>query len=112
MRSRNVEDGAIDDAKIPTLDASKLTGTIDDARIPASIARDSEVPGDSDIDARVATWARTNSPTGTIPDTLIPATIARDSELPVEQDITRTAFDALAQAVQDKGTTYYIDEGN
>lgn len=36
----------------------------------------------SDIDDRVATWARANSPSGTVPDNRIPASIARDSELP------------------------------
>ena len=31
------------------------------------------------IDARIADWAKANSPSGTIPDNRIPATIARDS---------------------------------
>ena len=38
----------------------------------------------SDIDARIATWARDNNPIGTIPNNRIPSSIARDSELPDE----------------------------
>ena len=54
---------------------------IPDSKIPAGIARDTEIPSDTDIDNRIATWARANSPTGTIPDNRVPATIARDTEI-------------------------------
>ena len=71
--------------------------TLIDSDIPASIARDSEVPSDTDglsegstnqyftntrADNRIASWARANSPSGEIPDARIPASIARDSEIP------------------------------
>ena len=41
----------------------------------------SEVTTNSDIDARIASWARDNSPSGTIPDNRVPSSIARDSEI-------------------------------
>ena len=37
------------------------------------------------VDARIATFARANSPSGTIDDARIPAGIARDSELPAQR---------------------------
>ena len=36
---------------------------------------------DADIDDRIATWARANSPSGEIPDATVPSAIMRDAEL-------------------------------
>ena len=52
-----------------------------DTASDAYILNKPTVPADSDIDARIATYARA-TPTGTIADAQIPTTIARDSELP------------------------------
>ena len=74
------------------------SGTIADAQIPQSIARDNEIPSNSDIDGRVPTWARANSPSGTIPDSRIPSSIARDSELGPQITVhtTQTSYDAAS----------------
>ena len=50
------------DARIASYARISPSGQIADAQIPASIARDSEVPSNTDIDGRIATWARNNSP--------------------------------------------------
>ena len=56
-------------------------------KIPSTIARTSAIPSitgllnASGVDARIASWARANSPSGTIPDSSIPASIARDAEI-------------------------------
>ena len=61
----NEVDGGADTLTL-SLNASVLTaGTIADVRIPAGIARDSELPTirtNADIDGRIATFARANSP--------------------------------------------------
>ena len=78
--------------------------TIPDAKIPAGIARDSEIPAatsDADIDARIASWARANSPSGTIPDNRVPASIARDSEIPTDSEIDTRANARVAALVED-----------
>ena len=74
------------------------SGTIAEAQIPSSIARDSEIPSNSDIDGRVAPFARQNSPSGTIPDSRIPSSIARDSELGPQITVhtTQTSYDAAS----------------
>ena len=41
----------------------------------------------ADIDARIASWARDNSPSGTIPNNRIPSSIARDSEIRTNAEI-------------------------
>ena len=62
------------DGAIPALD-------IAESQVPSEIARAADVPGDADIDARIAAPARANSPSGTFEDARIPATIARDTEI-------------------------------
>ena len=55
---------------------------------------------DADIDGRIATWARANSPSGTVPDNRIPNTIARDSEVPTDSEIDTRANNRIAATVQ------------
>ena len=40
-----------------------------------------EIPGDAEIDARIASWARVNNPEGQVPDARLEGAIARDSEI-------------------------------
>ena len=60
------------------INPSTQTGTVTPVwSVPIDIRAD---VANADIDARIATWARANSPTGTIPDARIPAAIMRDAE--------------------------------
>ena len=52
----------------------------------AFIQNKPDIPDNTDIDGRIATWARVNSPSGTIPDANIPSSIARDTEIPSDTD--------------------------
>ena len=78
-------DELTDDVQFIVDDPSDTTAS---KRVPASTVADYAGNGNGgggdvdndDIDARIATWARANSPSGTIPDTSIPSTIMRDSE--------------------------------
>ena len=67
------------------------TEDVPDDKISDNIARVSQLGqggglNNQQVDARIATWARANSPSGTIPDSAIPASITRDSDLPAEAD--------------------------
>ena len=84
---------------IPNLPANRVTsGTFGDARIPSGIARDSEIPSNSDIDARVSTWARANSPSGSAP-------ISRGGTGSTSASGARTALGLGTAAVVDTGTS-------
>ena len=72
--------------------ANRPTGTIPDNRVPASIARDSELPTNADIDSRVVDWARAGS-TDDVPDNRLSDDLTRDSELPPK--VAEIVFDDL-----------------
>ena len=67
--------------------------------VPAVLRSAAAAAGNAAIDARVATWARANSPTGEIPEGSIPAAIMRDTEFTA--DTVRTLLGLTAQEVDD-----------
>ena len=107
-------DADIDGRVAPWARSNSPTGTIPDNRIPASIARDSEVPTNTEIDnrardeinSRVQQFARDT--TTDIPDAKIPSTIARTSAIPdVSNFRTQTQItQQINTAVNPKSQTY------
>ena len=79
----------------PWARANNPSGTIPDNRVPSSIARDSEIPTNSEIDGRIAAWARQNSPSGQAPANRIALVL------------TQAAYDALTPVAN----TLYLISG-
>ena len=113
IRAGDIEDGVIPDVRsdadidgrvAPWARANSPTGTIPDNRIPSSIARDSEVPTNTEIDnrardeinSRVQPWARDT--TTDIPDAKVPSTIARTSQVRTDAQIQALARGQITDA--------------
>ena len=77
-RNADVDSSETDTTRVLTVaSAKRLISRV------ASTRTDSQI--NTLADARVATWARANSPSGTIPDARIPSGIARDAEVTVRR---------------------------
>ena len=63
--------------------------------VDGTVARDSDIRTNAEIDARIEPAARANNPSGQYAESRIPATITRDTELPdVSGFLTQTQVDA------------------